>query len=258
MLIIEITCLTILVFIHELGHAIEMRRQGVEIAEFGIGLPLGPNLNFFIKPLNMRLAFSLILLGAYVEPTTKGAQIMETMPHENRAMIYGAGPWANLVGAIVLLEASYIVSDNMPSALGWSILATTTLIAIFRRHFSLYLTPVLGWIFLLYLLYSIGYGYMHNIPGSDTLGGPVSVVKIITKQHTFADLLKISSLISLSVCIFNCLPLSALDGGRIWISLLKEKSFYRLAKYSQIGGNILLGSIIALAIFNDLVSLIFK
>ena len=136
-----IIILTILVFVHELGHYLIARRNGVKVEVFSIGF--GKELFGFTDKNKTRWKFSLIPLGGYVkmhgdldEASTKKNEsnkiIAEQSFHEKtiyqRSMILVAGPAANFIFSFILLifiniffgisidrpEISYIEKD-MPA-----------------------------------------------------------------------------------------------------------------------------------------------
>lgn len=122
--------LTILVFIHELGHYLVARWNGVKIEVFSIGF--GPELFGWTDKADTRWKFSLIPLGGYVKmygdadaaskPDTDAAQEMTA---EERALtlqgksvgqriaVVAAGPAANYLLAIVILAGLYM-SKGVP------------------------------------------------------------------------------------------------------------------------------------------------
>ena len=111
-----IIILTILVFIHELGHYLIARKNGVKVEVFSIGF--GKELFGFTDKNQTRWKFSLIPLGGYVkmhgdldEASTKKNEsseiIAEQSFHEKtvyqRSMILVAGPAANFIFSFILL-----------------------------------------------------------------------------------------------------------------------------------------------------------
>ena len=111
-----IIILTILVFVHELGHYLIARKNGVKVEVFSIGF--GKELFGFTDKNETRWKFSLIPLGGYVkmhgdldEASTKKNDSSEIIPgqsfHEKtiyqRSMILVAGPAANFIFSFVLL-----------------------------------------------------------------------------------------------------------------------------------------------------------
>lgn len=116
--------LTVLVFVHELGHYLIARRNGVRIEVFSIGF--GPELFGWHDSAGTRWKFSAIPLGGYVkmfgdlDPTsTLGAAGLgeltaaerEVSFHHKRLLqrvaIVAGGPLANFVFAIVVLAVLF-------------------------------------------------------------------------------------------------------------------------------------------------------
>ena len=113
--------LTVLVFIHELGHFWVARRAGVRVEVFSIGF--GPELFGFNDRHGTRWKFSAVPLGGYVKmlgqdiDSETEEQVSEAdradsfhfKPLRWRAAIVAAGPIANFLLAIVLLTGLYSV-----------------------------------------------------------------------------------------------------------------------------------------------------
>ncbi|OYQ33485.1 RIP metalloprotease RseP [Niveispirillum lacus] len=117
--------LTILVFVHEMGHFLVARRNGVRVEVFSIGF--GPEIFGRTDRLGTRWRFSLIPLGGYVKmfgdagaASTPGAGL-SSMSEADRAVsfhhkrvgqrmaIVVAGPAANFLFAIVALAFMFVV-----------------------------------------------------------------------------------------------------------------------------------------------------
>ncbi len=117
--------LTVLVFVHEFGHYLVARRNGVRIEVFSIGF--GPELFGWHDRAGTRWKFSAIPLGGYVKmfgdsDASSGlphAGLARMTPAERdvsfhykrlgqRAAIVAAGPAANFVFAIVVLAALFM------------------------------------------------------------------------------------------------------------------------------------------------------
>ena len=117
--------LTLLVFVHELGHYWVARRNGVRVEVFSIGF--GPELFGWNDRTGTRWKFSAIPLGGYVKffgdadaASTPGAELPEMTEAEKavsfhhkrlgqRAAIVAAGPIANFLFAIVLYAGLFSV-----------------------------------------------------------------------------------------------------------------------------------------------------
>jgi regulator of sigma E protease len=120
--------LTLLVFVHELGHYWVARRAGVKVEIFSIGF--GPEIFGVYDKAGTRWKFSLVPLGGYVKmfgdagaASTPGGDVGEMSPEERavsfhhkalwqRFLIVLAGPAANFVFAIVLLAGLFSISGQ--------------------------------------------------------------------------------------------------------------------------------------------------
>jgi regulator of sigma E protease len=116
--------LTVLVFVHELGHYWVARRNGVRIETFSIGF--GSELFGWTDRHGTRWKFSAIPLGGYVKmygdadaTSAPGEELAEMTPEQRavsfhhkrvgqRAAIVAAGPAANFLFAIVVFAALYV------------------------------------------------------------------------------------------------------------------------------------------------------
>ncbi|NIA67300.1 RIP metalloprotease RseP [Pelagibius litoralis] len=117
--------LTALVFIHELGHYLVARWNGVRVEVFSIGF--GPELFGWTDKAGTRWKFSAIPLGGYVKmfgdanaasmPSDESPEMSEAeravaFPHKRlnqRVWIVAAGPIANFLFAIVLLAGLFSI-----------------------------------------------------------------------------------------------------------------------------------------------------
>lgn len=115
--------LTVVVFVHELGHFWVARRCGVRVEVFSVGF--GPELFGYTDRLGTRWKFSAIPLGGYVKMFGQAERVLEADGRERdmtaaeqavafhhksirqRAAIVFAGPAANYVLTIVSLAVLY-------------------------------------------------------------------------------------------------------------------------------------------------------
>src|SRR5437764_4072783 len=111
--------LTVLVFVHELGHYLVARRNGVKVEVFSIGF--GPELFGWFDRAGTRWKLSAVPLGGYVkmfgdnDASSLPSGLLPLMSPEERAVsfhhkrlgqraaVVAAGPVANFLFAIVVL-----------------------------------------------------------------------------------------------------------------------------------------------------------
>lgn len=116
--------ITILVFVHEMGHYLVARWNGVRVEVFSIGF--GPEIFGWTDRAGTRWKFSLIPLGGYVrmygdldEASQPDQEIKRMSAAERAQTLHGKKPWqkiavaaagpaANYVFAIVVLFALYV------------------------------------------------------------------------------------------------------------------------------------------------------
>lgn len=116
--------LTVLVFVHELGHYLVARRNGVRVEVFSIGF--GPELFGWNDRAGTRWKFSAIPFGGYVKmfgdadpASMPGDQLRAMTPEERavsfhhkrlpqRAAVVAAGPFANFLFAILVLAVIFV------------------------------------------------------------------------------------------------------------------------------------------------------
>jgi len=121
--------LTVLVFVHELGHYLSARRNGVKVQIFSIGF--GPELFGWTDRAGTRWKFRLIPIGGYVkmfgdaDPASMPSGTVEDMTEEEKAVsffhkrliqrteIVAAGPVANFLFAVVVL-AGFFMTVGQP------------------------------------------------------------------------------------------------------------------------------------------------
>lgn len=120
--------LTVLVFVHEMGHYWVARRNGVRVEVFSVGF--GPELYGWTDSAETRWKISAVPLGGYVkmygesaaedaeeaDPTLRSVSFAHKSLGQ-RAAIVAAGPIANFLFAIVVLALLFgILGNPMPLA----------------------------------------------------------------------------------------------------------------------------------------------
>src|SRR5919199_5970322 len=109
--LVAIAGLSSLIVIHELGHMLTAKAMGVKVTEFGIGF--GPAI---IKKKLATTTYSLriILLGGFVKMAgmnddEEGPESYNSKATWRRALIIFAGPFANLLAAVLIFAVVYVV-----------------------------------------------------------------------------------------------------------------------------------------------------
>lgn len=121
--------LTILVFIHELGHYLFARKYGVKVEVFSIGF--GPEIFGFFDKHGTRWKFSLVPLGGYVRmfgdadaasrPDSEGiaamsaserALTLQSKPLMQRIMVSLGGPLANFIFALLAMFCLFSIKGQ--------------------------------------------------------------------------------------------------------------------------------------------------
>lgn len=201
---------------HELAHALEMRRKGIEIGQIGLGISI-PRITYYFYDrwiFKCPIAISPILLMAYVMPSTDGFNKITTLNYKDQADIYGAGPWINFVLACILFILINIIEPSKIFTLYFII--PFSLMLIFKKIFCRYVLPIIGIITMIYVMNTIFQGLFGVDKLEDAVGGPVMIVKTINKFSTnLRTALLAGALISTSLGAFNAIPLGMLDGGKI-------------------------------------------
>ena len=92
---------------------------------------------------------------------------------------------------------------------------------------------------------------------SKSIGGPIMIAQMIGEatERGVSELLQLVAFISLQLCIFNLLPIPALDGGHILLLLIEKMKGSSLSKGFRIGvqkaGFVLLITLITLVLIQD-------
>src|SRR5437588_1055616 len=103
--------LSVMMFVHELGHFVTARLAGITVLEFGFGLP--PRLWGFKGKNGVIYSINWIPFGAFVkmlgeeDPTAPGS--FASKPRGIRAIVLAAGSGMNFLLAVVAFSMVYIV-----------------------------------------------------------------------------------------------------------------------------------------------------
>ncbi len=117
-LIIFLLALGGMIFVHELGHFIAARWAGIEVEEFGIGLP-SYKLATLFKWQGTEFTIHALLLGGFIRPKGENdpnvpGGLASANPWKRLVVLF-AGPMMNLITAVVVFSF-LIASEGVPVA----------------------------------------------------------------------------------------------------------------------------------------------
>ncbi len=106
---IYVVILATLIILHEFGHFWAARRNGIEVEEFGLGLP--PRLLSLGRWKGTEFTLNLLPIGGFArmkgEDADAGPGSFWSAPARARAMVLLAGPLMNILTAILALTITY-------------------------------------------------------------------------------------------------------------------------------------------------------
>ena len=212
--------MTILVFVHELGHFLAARYFGVGVEVFSVGF--GPRL-WSVRRSGIEYRISAIPFGGYVKMSGTASRC-EATAHDfdsktrwQRFLILLAGPVMNIAFAFALAIAGLWVGIEMPTAGGQTVIyraAPVEAILLGGRaiaHSSAEILSTLG-------------GLLTGAISSSHMIGPVGLAQIAGESSALGwrAMLAAMAFISLNLGICNLLPIPVLDGGHMVMLLVES------------------------------------
>ncbi len=196
----------LLIFVHELGHLIASWCVGMRVARFSIGF--GPVVWSWRRG-ETEYCLSAIPLGGYVLPELESEEAFFAIPPWRRIVMWLGGPAANFVFAGLLLAVASIAIDG----------------------FSAYRVLVRPWIQVAEQSWQIVTILPQIFLHPSQLSGIVGIVAVGESLvgDSWLRAIQFAVVLNLNLAIFNLLPISPLDGGKIFCALL-EKLHPRLAR----------------------------
>jgi len=109
--LIYVVILAVLILLHEFGHFYAARRNGIEVEEFGLGLP--PKLISLGRRWGTEFTLNLLPFGGFArmkgEEEDAGPGSFWSAPAKARAIVLLAGPLMNIITAVVALTLAYLL-----------------------------------------------------------------------------------------------------------------------------------------------------
>lgn len=249
--VISLFLIELSIVCHELGHAIAMRKMGVEFDRFSIGFPIPkiPAIRFSFR--GVQIVISPILLGGFVQATSLGNEQMDTLSYDQQALIYGAGIIGNILFSGVILIGFYLGSPSHDFFRTLGAVAVLAGIWFFRRIFCSYIILFLGF---------IEAGYIFAIPflhQGSALVGPIGIYAMAIKSSSTVSLgILMAAAISIAFAITNALPFIPFDGGKIFLAFLKLRIHRpRWESFVTIAGVTIVLVLFGWAFYNDIAKL---
>jgi len=189
-----VVLLGVLIFVHELGHFLAAKALGLPVARFALGF--GPVLVSRTVG-RTRYCLCAVPLGGYVLPDLPEERAYLALPLGTRLLFSLAGPLANVLFALACYGALCLAA---PAPASWAGLAVKPFLLCAQTLAS--------------ILAGLA-GLLHH---PEQLS---SVVGIVAEGRRFAqaDFVRYGLLaahLSLSLAVFNLLPVLPLDGGKMF------------------------------------------
>ncbi len=230
-----IIIISLIIFVHELGHLIAAGLVSIPIKTFSLGL--GPRVTGFTRR-GTDYRLSLIPLGGYIEPAIASEEELYAIPLYRRVIFTLGGVMANIVFAILMLCAYRMLKQDI-SLLSALLPASENAVSLMLRMFA-------------------------SLPSLFTSGSELAGIIGIVRQGgsfiagNYLQMFSFAGILSLNLAVINLLPLPVLDGGKA-ILYTVEKMAPPMRKYSDglsIAGWIVILALTMLATSNDIAKLI--
>ncbi|MFY9821001.1 MAG: site-2 protease family protein [Thermoanaerobaculia bacterium] len=222
--------LSLLIVVHELGHLVAAKLAGLPVAGFSVGF--GPKLRTR-RWGQVEYSLRAIPLGGFVMLGLTDEEELRAVPLRKRLAFYLGGPLANLFAALPLLSVLNGLARG-GSFHGLVVLPFQQVAAACRQ-----------------LL-----GVLASLPSHpESLSGVVGIVVEGGRIAQSGRILELAISLSVSLAVFNLLPIPVLDGGQITLACLEEvfPRFARLRVPLTLLGMIVLAVLMVYANGHDVI-----
>lgn len=259
--LVFLAMVTLIAFVHELGHFLAARRCGVRVEVFSVGF--GRELFGHTDSRGTRWRFALLPLGGYVKMFAENGRVRladggsRPVSVSERAESYGcksvgaraaivfAGPLANIVFSVLLL-AGVALATGHASGLGALGYGVERALAFAAGNLETIAGLVAG-----------------ETAAADVVG-PIGVAEMggeSIARYGLLGVVALTALISVNIGIINLLPIPVLDGGHLVFLALERLRGYpagpRLQRISVLCGLTAVLGLSLAAMLNDIVRLAF-
>lgn len=225
-LIIFLIILSVLIVAHEAGHLWAAKSGGIRVDEFGLGFPPRAKKLFRWKETDFTLNW--LPFGGFVK-------IFGENPDGNPADSNGAGPTDSFAVASTGRKILVLVSGVLANfALAWVLFSIVLMLGIdgqdgyVQRGFfdsiwhGLLTTGKITWLTII-AIWDLISGAFTGTADLSIVVGPVGLIGIVGEVSTMGltYLLYFTGVISVNLAIINMIPVPALDGGRILLTLIE-------------------------------------
>lgn len=238
-ILVTLTAVLLVIGFHEYGHFSCLKKFGVTSPDFSVGI--GPKL-LSIPHNGTSYNFRLIPIGGFVS-LPEGWEDRVTKWQKIRVLF--AGPWANVItaipfGILLALQVEELAEYH------WALIVALVTIG----------TPLLFFLSIPLTIYAVAMAFVSPggfVEDSQGVIGAVSEGRA-EGSTVWEHFLTTVYFFSIGVASFNLLPLSFLDGGQIYATLLAR--YENFLKYWRVGSTIALVALIVLINGGDILQAI--
>ena len=227
-----ILLLGILIIVHELGHFLAARWDGMPVARFSIGF--GPRL-WSRKYKETEFVLRLFPIGGYVLPAIEDESEFIAIPLHKRLLYFIGGPAANVLFALPLFAVlNYGTHGGAP--------------------YQLVVAPLLQ---ASSAIWQMSAGLLQIFSQADQLSGPVGIVMYGGSLVGITKWIEFTTLLSLNLAVVNMLPIPILDGGKILLHSLADLDprVFRFQMPLALAGLVVIISVMVYATVMDVLKL---